>query len=58
MVETNYYDEFELERGVPSAPLLQDKQQLPERHAGTNAKRRLHRGMSEFEGKAENMCSY
>jgi len=56
VVETNYYDEFELERGVPSAPPLQDKQQLPERHAGTNAKRRLHRGMSEFEGKAENIC--
>jgi len=25
---------------------------------GTNAKCRLHRAMSEFEGEAENMCSH
>jgi hypothetical protein len=25
---------------------------------GTNAKCQPHRGMSEFEGKAENICSY
>jgi NAD(P)-dependent dehydrogenase (short-subunit alcohol dehydrogenase family) len=39
-------------------PILRAVAAVHEATYGTNAKWRLHRAMSEFEGEAENICSY